>query len=296
MQIIDGRKIQKEILAEVRREVSKLSFQPVFTDVLVGDDPASAQYVRMKGKMAESVGIRFHNANFPNSIQTDKLITELKKLNKVKNMCGIIIQLPLPAQIDRQAALDAIDSRLDVDCLGDVASGEFYAGLPERLKIGYPTALACMKLLDSIPNIDFKNPHRLGEASKKIVVLGQGMLVGKPVATLLKFRGLNPEIVTSKTPDKKAIIKNADVVISGMGRGKYITGEMIKAGAVIIDAGTSEDSKYEPGASANIIGDVDTESVQDVASYVSPVPGGVGPVTVAQLLKNVLTVAKSKIR
>ncbi len=275
MQIIDGRKIQKDILANVAREVATLSFQPVFCDVLVGDDPASAQYVRMKGKTAESVGIKFHNANFPISITTEELVKEIEKLNKIPNMCGIIIQLPLPAHIDRQVVMDAIDPRLDVDCLGSKAGEKFYSGDTD---IGFPTALACMELLDSV-GADIKD--------KNVVVLGQGTLVGKPVTALLGFRGLTPEVINSKTPNSAELIKNADVIISGMGKGKYITGDMIKDGVIIIDAGTSE-------MGGGIVGDVDLDSVGDVAGFVSPVPGGVGPVTVAMLLKNVLTVAKNK--
>lgn len=281
MKIIDGKKIQREILEEVKSEVQKLSFQPVFCDVLVGSDPASLQYVRMKAGMAESVGMKFHSANFPDTIETAELIAELEKLNKVENMCGIIVQLPLPPRIDKQAVLDSIEPTLDVDCLGKVASAKFYAG---EASLGYPTALSCMKLLDTL-NIDLKN--------KKIVVLGQGMLVGKPVTALLRFGGLAPEIITKETEDKDKKIKEADVIISGIGKGKHITGDMIKPGVVIIDAGTSESVDGPAGGGVNIVGDVDLESVRDVAFAVSPVPGGVGPVTVAMLLQNVLTVAKS---
>ncbi len=276
MTIIDGKKLQGEILAKIKKEVASLHFQPVFCDVLVGDNPASLQYVRMKMRIAEVVGIHFHNASFPASITTPDLVREIKILNKIKNMCGIIIQLPLPESIDRTAVLDAIDSHLDVDCLGSVASAEFYRGKQADVNLSFPTALACMVLLDSL-NLNLKD--------KKIVVLGQGELVGRPVAALLRFRGLNPEIVTRKTENKEEIIKNADIIISGIGHGKHITGDMVKSGVVLIDAGTSESS----GA---IVGDVDLESVKDVASYVSPVPGGVGPVTVAMLLNNVLNVAK----
>lgn len=276
MQIIDGKKLSQEILENIKKEVAELPFQPVFCDVLVGDDPASVQYVRMKAKTAESVGIKFHNANFPADIGTAELSTEIKKINEIQNMCGLIIQLPLPAQIDRQTVLDAVSGDIDVDCLGAGASEKFYAGDTE---LGFPTALACIALLDSL-GMDLQH--------KNIVVLGQGPLVGKPVAALLKFRGLEPNIITSKTENKEQIIKKADVIISGIGKGKYITGEMIKKGAVLIDAGTSE---LEGG----IAGDVDLDSVRNVASFVSPMPGGVGPVTVAMLLKNVLIVAKKKL-
>src|SRR5665811_1743473 len=235
----------------------------------------------MKAKTATSVGIHFHKASFPSTITTLELIKEIKILNNMKNMCGIIIQLPLPDSIDSRMALDAITPRLDVDFLGSVASEEFYNGKSER---GFPTALACMALLDSL-NLELKGPRHSG-VNKKIVVLGQGNLVGKPVVALLRFRGVEPIIITSRTENKEALIKKADIIISGIGKGAHIIGHMIKKGVILIDAGTSE-------GNAGIIGDVDLESVKDVASYVSPVPGGVGPVTVAMLLENVLYVAKN---
>ena len=289
MQIIDGKKLQKEILAEVKIGVAALPFQPLFCDVLVGEDPVSMQYVKMKMRMAEEVGIHPHPAFFPDTISTEDLIKEIQILNKIPNMCGIIVQLPLPLSIDKRTVLDAIDPLLDVDCLGTVAGEKFYSGLTAGVG-GFPAALASVAVLDSIP-LDLNN--------KNIVVLGQGELVGKPVAALLRFRGLQPSVINSKTParnathgvtdgeNKEDLLKNADVIISGIGKGKYITGEMIKDGVVLIDAGTSEDGNA-------VVGDVDLDSVKDIASYVSPVPGGVGPVTVAMLLKNVLTVAQSK--
>ncbi len=272
--IIDGKKLSLEILEKIKAEVEALSFTPIFCDVLIGDDPASVQYVGMKARKAEKVSIHFHPANFPSNITTEELIEEIKKLNKIENMCGIIVQLPLPLHLDKQMVLDTIDPRLDVDCLGTITSQRFYSGKSE---IGFPTALACMQLLNSL---------NLNLSDKKIVVLGQGMLVGKPVTALLKFQGLNPDIITNQTPNKTELIKDADIIISGMGQGKYIRGDMIKSGAILIDAGTSE---YGSG----IVGDVDLESVKDIAGFVSPVPGGVGPVTVAMLLNNVLKIATS---
>lgn len=278
--IIDGKKIRDEILEKIKKDVAVLSFKPVFCDVLVGENPASMKYVEMKGRMAEAVGISFHKANFPLSITTEELVEEIKKLNKVPNMCGIIIQLPLPSQIDRQIVLDSIDPKLDVDCLGNIKSENFYSGQGDKNELGSPTAFACMELLDSL-NFDLNPPT----GGKNIVVLGQGILVGLPVGALLRFRGINPVVVASATENKKEIIKKADIIISGMGQGKYIKGDMIKEGAVLIDAGTSE-------SEGGLVGDVDFESVKNIAGYVSPVPGGVGPVTVAMLLNNVLKVAK----
>jgi len=271
--IIDGKKIRDEILEEVKEGVEKLPFSPIFCDIIVGSDPVSLQYVRIKGKTAESVGIKFREVSFSESITTTELILEIENLNRVPHMCGIIVQLPLPPHIDKQAVLDAIKPSLDVDCLGEEASRKFYGN---DSSVGFPTAYACMKVLDSI-NIDLSD--------KNIVVLGQGSLVGRPVAHLLKERGLSVFVVDSQTKDGDVILKNADVIISGIGQGKFITGDKIKQGAVVIDAGTSEDN----GA---VVGDVDLPSVLSVASFVSPTPGGVGPVTVAMLLRNVLKTAK----
>lgn len=273
MQKIDGRKLSKDILENIKNEVASLPFVPVFCDVLVGEDPSSMQYVRMKSEKAESVGIKFHNATFQVSITTEELISQIQILNKIENMCGIIIQLPLPEHIDRLAVLDAINPQFDVDCLGTIASEKFYNN---KNPIGFPTALACMAVLDSL-NLDLSD--------KKILVLGQGTLVGKPVIALLRFRSLDVDIISRSTENKEELIKNADVIISGLGQGKYLTGDMIKDGVVIIDAGTSEEN-------GSIVGDADFESVESKASFITPTPGGVGPVTVAMLLNNVLRVAK----
>jgi methylenetetrahydrofolate dehydrogenase (NADP+) / methenyltetrahydrofolate cyclohydrolase len=275
MILIDGKKLSQEILSKIKIEVEKLPFQPVFCDVLVGEDKVSKQYVDMKMRAATAVGILFHQANFSSSISTEELIKEIKILNKIPNMCGLIIQLPLPTHINIQAVLDAVDPEIDVDCLGSMASQKFYEGANP---VGFPTALACLKLIESL-NLNLQD--------KKIVVLGQGNLVGKPVTALFRFHKLTPFVVNSQTKNKEEIVRQADLIVSGIGKGKYLTGDMIKKGVVIIDAGTSE-------SNSGIVGDVDLNSVRSVAGYVSPVPGGVGPMTVAMLLNNVLTVARGK--
>lgn len=274
--IIDGRKISKEILEEIKKEVKSLPFQPVFCDVLVGDNPVSVQYVNMKKHKAEEIGIRFREAFFSADIKTEDLVNKIKELNKIPNMCGIIVQLPLPESLDQKEVLDAVDPLLDVDCLGTIAGEKFYNDVNN---MGFPTALACMKLLDST-GFGLDN-------TKKVAVLGFGDLVGKPVNALLKSRGFNPDVIRSKTENKEELIKQADIIISGMGKGKYITGNMVKEGVIIMDAGSSE-------INSGIVGDIDLESVKNIASFVSPVPGGVGPMTVAMLFRNVLKVAKNK--
>lgn len=282
MIIIDGKKIRDEILTNVKKEVASLSFKPIFCDILVGDNPVSMQYVDMKMRKAESVGIAFHKASFLDTITNEELIKEIEKINKIPNMCGVIVQLPLPKSLDTKRILNAIDPKLDVDCLGEVRSREFYNG---DTSLGFPTALSCMALLDSI-GLDLNSSSVNPENKKNIVVLGYGELVGKPVTALFNFRGLSPHVIRSKTENKEDILKNADIIVSGIGNGKYITGDKIKEGVILIDAGTSE-------SNSGIVGDVDLDSVSNKASFISPVPGGVGPVTVAMLLSNVLSVAKN---
>lgn len=274
-QIIDGRKLRDEILSGIKKEIENLSFKPVFCDVLVGDDPASVQYVNMKKKTAFSVGVDFYDAHFSESITTEELVNEIKKINNIPNISGVIVQLPLPAHLNNKEILDAIDAHLDVDCLNSVSTENFYNNNNELV---YPTALACVYILDSL-NLDL--------SGKNIVVLGQGRLVGKPVAHILKERGLSVSCIDSKTENTDQIIKNADVIISAIGRGKFIKGDMLKDGVVIVDAGTSEEY-------GSIVGDIDDVSVSGIASFMTSTPGGVGPVTIAMLLKNILTVAKNK--
>src|SRR3989344_4604161 len=201
MKLIDGRKLRDDILENIKSEVRALHFKPVFCDIMVGEDPVSFQYVEMKRKTAEKAGILFHKAFFKKDISTDELIREIKILNNYPNMCGIIVQLPLPEHIDLKLVLDSIDPMLDVDCLGSAASERFYGG---DVSLGYPTALACMAILGSV------SAELQG---KNIAVLGQGILVGKPVTALLQFRGLNPATVNRQTENKEEIIKNADIII-----------------------------------------------------------------------------------
>lgn len=286
MQIIDGRKIKDEILNELKGKVEALPFPPIFCDILVGDDPVSVSYVRIKGQAAESIGIKFKTVKFKENVTTEEIINEIENLNRVPLMSGIIVQLPLPSHIDTQVVLDAIDPKLDVDCLGSINSRNFY---DDGGSIGYPTALACMKLLDSL-HLDLKE--------KNIVVLGRGKLVGLPVTHILESRGLKVNVVHSQTPARpqdgaggenaQDLISNADIIISAVGRGGFLTGNMVKDGVVIIDAGTSEEN-------GSVVGDVEMETVEDKASFITPSPGGVGPVTVAVLLENVYQVAKTKL-
>jgi methylenetetrahydrofolate dehydrogenase (NADP+) / methenyltetrahydrofolate cyclohydrolase len=280
--IIDGNKIKNEILTRLQSEVEALPFTPIFCDILVGSDIVSASYVRMKARVAESVGIKFRTAEFPESVTTESLIEAIENLNTVPHMCGIIVQLPLSSHIDKDRVLDAIAPTLDVDCLGRVESAKFYNDEPG---LKYPTALACMRVLEETGLLAGSGLEELKK--KRVVVLGQGKLVGKPVTHLLESKGVSVEKITRNTPNTAELIKSADIIISAIGHGKFITGGMVKEGVIIIDAGTSEED-------GGVVGDVDFESVRGLASHVSPTPGGVGPVTVACLLLNVLEVAQGK--
>lgn len=277
MKIIDGKKIREEILNDLKKEVENLSFSPMFCDILVGNDIVSASYVHIKSKTAESIGIKFREVKFDFGVTTETIIDEIENLNKVPYMCGIIVQLPLPDYLEKDKILNSIDESLDVDCLSESNSLKFYNNKSVFI---YPTALAVMHILDSL-KLDLKN--------KNILVLGQGRLVGKPVAHLLKNRDYKVSVANSRTENIEELIKNSDVIISAIGKGNFITSYMVKDDTIVIDAGTSEDN-------GSIVGDVDLESFRDKDVTITPCPGGVGPVTVAMLLKNILEVAKEKLK
>lgn len=275
--IIDGKAIALEITNQLKDRVSRLPFKPVFCDLLVGDDAVQRSYVAIKGRVAQSIGLAFSPKEYPLSVSTDELISEIAGLNALPDMSGLIVQLPLPASVNTARVLQAIDPQLDVDCIGEKNNEAFYA---HTATFAPPTAAAIMRILDSV-NLDY--------ADKQFLVLGQGPLVGRPVTHLLTTRGYRVAVADRSTPNTHELLKSADVVISGVGQAGLVTGQDIKPGSVIIDAGTSE-------TDGGIKGDVDFESVARVAAWVSPVPGGVGPVTVAELLRNVVTVAETKAR
>ena len=273
MQIIDGKKIRDEVLEGLQRRVAGLKNPPVFCDVLVGTDPASVQYVDMKVRAAASVGIQTHKAEFPEDISTEALVAEIQKIAEIPHISGIIVQLPLPNHIDTKAVLNAIPAQFDVDALGDSVALDFYTSVPTFIP---PTAAAVLTMIASL-GIDMTD--------RNVVIAGRGVLVGKPVAHLLAVRGISVQNVDSDTPEPWKIFRTADVLICATGKPGLITGDMVKKDVVIIDAGTSEFN----GA---IAGDVDQKSVEKMARALAPVPGGVGPVTVAMLMQNVVVSAE----
>ncbi len=273
--IIDGKKIAEEILQDLKKRLKQIPFQPVLCDVLVGEDPVSLSYVKIKEKTAARIGIEFNLLQLPKNSSTGEIVAAIAAVQNNPRLCGLIVQLPLPEQIDRDAALSAIGTGIDVDVINPESNKQFYL---DQNALVPPTAGAILYLLDDF-RIELVNPHFL--------VIGQGELVGKPITHLLRQRGYTVTTADSATTNLPELTKAADVIISGAGQEKLITGPMIKQDAIVIDAGTSE-------SGTAIVGDVDLTSVKHVADIVSPVPGGVGPVTVAKLLENVVRVAEEK--
>lgn len=275
MALIDGKKIAQEILETVQQRVKALSFVPIFCDVVVGNDPVVLSYVKAKGKAAERVGIEFMEVQLQDTVSEEVLLLKIQEIQKTERLCGVIVQLPLPSHISRKNVLDSIDPLLDVDCLGSKNMEKFYGSQSVHIP---PTAAAIMEVLNST-NVSLGNSH--------VVIVGKGELVGKPVAYMLS--SVSPFVVSvdQSTEHKEHIIKDSNVVISAAGSPGIIRGEHIQEGAVVVDAGTSEDM-------GGIVGDVDTESVLEQSSYLAAVPGGVGPVTIAKLLVNVVSVAEQK--
>ncbi len=274
--LIDGKAIAQNIYANLSVRVSKIKFKPVFCDVMVGSDPASIQYVALKARFAEKLGIRFLRADVSEEASEAELIEKIADIGKWPDLCGLIVQLPIPQKYNLHNVLSQIPQGVDVDCLNPENVKKFYS---MGFKLIPPTASAVMTILSSVmPDLH----------NKTAVVVGKGELVGRPVAQLLSRAGAEVIALDSRTVEPKSVSCRADIVVAGAGNPKLISASWIKPGAVVIDAGTSEDF-------GSIVGDVDTESVVQVASYLAATPGGVGPVTVAKLLENVVQVAESRV-
>ncbi|MBP6912164.1 MAG: bifunctional 5,10-methylenetetrahydrofolate dehydrogenase/5,10-methenyltetrahydrofolate cyclohydrolase [Candidatus Pacebacteria bacterium] len=273
--LLDGIKIKESILTTVKKDVAQLSFVPLFTDIVIGNDPASLQYAMMKKKTAHTLGFQYTDAFFSATINEEVLVKEIQRLVSLPHMSGIIIQVPVPSHLPQQTLLDTIPMSLDVDVLSRSAQESFYKDTNQLI---LPAAQAVMVLLEEAA-VDF--------LSDKFVVVGQGLLVGKPVTHLLRKRGACVETITDTTSEtkKRELLLQADVVVSAVGIAGLITGEMVKENVVVIDAGTLE-------VEGSIVGDVDVESVAPKARFYTPTPGGVGPVTVACLFANVVATAK----
>ncbi len=262
---IDGKEIAQKILRELELKVKKLqekNINPTLAIIIVGNDPASVAYVKRKEIKAEEVGIKTITKSFEEKISEKDLLAVIQQFNNDKNIHGIIVQQPLPNHINTEIITQAVDPKKDVD--GFLPNSEFEE----------PIANA---VLESLKNI-FTEPLK----SKKIMVIGKGETGGKPVINLLKKIGINPEIIDSKTQNPGNITKNADIIIVAVGKPNTIKPEMLKKGVILIGIGISR------GRDGKLVGDYDEGQIKDIASFYTPTPGGIGPINIAMLLKNVV--------
>lgn len=276
-QMIDGKKVSAAVRARVAQEVAELKergVQPGLAVVIVGDDPASRVYVNNKKKACAEVGIYSEEYALPAQTTMEQLLDLVKELNQKKTISGILVQLPLPRHLDEKAVIEAIDPKKDVDA--------FHPSNVGRIMIGDYHFLPCtpagvMELLHS---------EGISPAGKDCVVIGRSNIVGKPMAMLLLHENGTVTICHSKTCDLAEKCRRADILIAAVGKAKFVTADMVKPGAVVIDVGMNRDEN------GKLCGDVDTAAVAQAASYLTPVPGGVGPMTIAMLMQNTLRAAK----
>ena len=276
--ILDGKAVAAQIRSEVAGGVAELKSSgiPVRLDViLVGNDPASATYVRMKQRDSAEVGIESRDHRFPANISQKELATLVERLNADAAVSGFFIQLPLPGGLDPLALISSIDPSKDVDGLSPLSAG--------RLAVGLPSLLPCT------PHgvVQLLKRSGIEIAGKEAVVIGRSNLVGKPLAQLLLRENATITLCHSRTRDLPEVAKRADILVVAAGRREMVGTEYVKEGAVVVDVG------IHAREGGGLIGDVRFEEVEPVASYVSPVPGGVGPMTRAMLLYNALRAAQS---
>lgn len=289
-QILDGLKTSKEIKAEIRAEVRKILESkrraPHLVAILVGSNGASKAYVNSKVKDCAEVGFRSSLIKFPSTVSESELLEKIKELNKSKEVDGFIVQLPLPEQIDQEKIINAIDPRKDVDGFHPENFGKMALEMDTFLPA---TPFGILTLLERY-NIETKGKH--------CVIIGRSRIVGKPMSILMgrkDFPGNSTTTLThSYTPHIEKFTQNADIVITALGDPNFLKGSMIKDGAVVIDVGiTRVEDDSEKGY--KLVGDVDFKSCAEKASWITPVPGGVGPMTRAMLMKNTLIAYKTSV-
>ncbi len=278
VQIINGKVISAAIKAEIRSETEKMAAQgivPGLAVVLVGEDPASMVYVRNKEKACAELGFYSEKHVLPSDITQEELLAKVHALNADDRIHGILVQLPLPRHLDARQITEAIAPEKDVDGFHPVNCGGLITGTG---RFAPCTPAGCMELL-----------YRSGinPAGKHCVVLGRSAIVGKPMALLLLQADATVTVCHSKTPDVAEVCRRADIIVSSVGKAGFLTGDMVKPGATVIDVGINRD------ANGALCGDADFASVAAVAGAVTPVPGGVGPMTIAMLMKNTLAAAKA---
>ena len=275
--IIDGKELAKKIRQDLKVEVDKLREKKVYPKlavIMVGEDKASQVYVRNKSKACNEIGIDFEEFLLPSNITMEKLLELIEELNNRKDISGILLQSPIPKPLNIREAFNKIDYRKDVDGFNPINVG--------KLSIGEKSFISCtpygvVKMLEE---------YNINPEGKNVVIIGRSNIVGKPLLQCLLNKNATITICHSKTRDIKAITKNADILIAAVGRPHFVTEDMVKDGAVVIDVGINRNEE------GKLIGDVDFENIEKKASYITPVPGGVGPMTIAMLMNNVVEAAK----
>ena len=276
-QRIDGKAVSAKVRAEMAQEVAALKERgvtPGLAVVIVGDDPASRIYVNNKKTACQATGIHSEEYALPASTTQEELLALVDQLNHKKDIHGILVQSPLPKGLDEGAVVEAIDPQKDVDA--------FHAYNVGKIMIGDYHFLPCtpagiMELLKA---------YEISVEGKRCVVIGRSNIVGKPMAMLLLHQNGTVTICHSRTKDLPEVTRQADILVSAVGKSHFVTADMVKPGAVVIDVGMNRDEN------GKLCGDVDFDTVEPLASFITPVPGGVGPMTIAMLLKNTVTAAK----
>ena len=275
--IINGKELAKQIRSDLKKEAEVLredGIIPKLAVIMVGNDKASEVYVRNKSKACNEVGIEFEEFLKDENTTQEELIELIDELNKREDIDGILLQSPIPKQLDIRQAFNRIDEKKDVDGFNPINVG--------KLAIGEKSFISCtpygvVKMLEE---------YNINPEGKNVVIIGRSNIVGKPLSQCLLNKNATITICHSKTRDIKAITKNADILIAAVGRPHFVTEDMVKDGAVVIDVGINRNEE------GKLIGDVDFENVEKKASYITPVPGGVGPMTIAMLMNNVVEAAK----
>ncbi len=276
--ILDGKSLRNKILSELKNKLDKFEKKPTLVVILVGENPASKIYVNNKKKTAESLGINSIVINYPDNIEENILLTKIEELNKAPDITAILVQLPLPKHIDKSKIINTISPQKDVDGFTPYNFGRLFEGEEPFV---YPcTPKGIIRLLD-----EYKIPLE----GQHAVIVGRSNIVGKPLSQMLLNRNATVTICHSRTKNLAEITKTADILISAVG-GKIIGKNMLKSNCVVVDVGIFKD---ENGKTR---GDIDFENVAPVASYISPVPGGVGPMTIAMLMSNTVELFEKTIK
>jgi methylenetetrahydrofolate dehydrogenase (NADP+)/methenyltetrahydrofolate cyclohydrolase len=282
MTIIDGKEVaaalRKEIAAEVEKMTAAGERVPYLVAVLVGDDGASQTYVGNKERMSAEVGFRSTVLRMPAETTEEALLAEVARLNADPEVDGYIVQMPLPRHIDEQRVIEAIDPRKDVDGFHPENIGRMTIGLPAFVSATPDGILSLLKY------------YNIPTAGKHCVVIGRSNTVGRPIANLLSQKGWDCTVTIchSRTADLPSVVRQGDIVIAALGKARFVTADMVKEGAVVIDVGITRVPSAETKSGWRLVGDVAFDEVAPKCSYITPVPGGVGPMTVVSLMKNTL--------